>query len=96
MKKREAFGLSFFIGAGDRTRTGTPSLAADFESAPSTISSHRQVCNAIYLNSIVQIWKKSKQKFSTFPIPDKISLTSPKRIIIIYHVRIYPLGGKER
>ena len=33
-----------FIGAGDRTRTGTPSLAADFESATSTISSHRQVC----------------------------------------------------
>ena len=32
-----------FIGAGDRTRTGTPSLAADFESATSTISSHRQV-----------------------------------------------------
>ena len=31
-------------GAGDRTRTGTPSLAADFESATSTISSHRQVC----------------------------------------------------
>jgi len=30
-KKREAFGLSFLIGAGDRTRTGTPSLAADFE-----------------------------------------------------------------
>ena len=33
-----------FLGAGDRTRTGTPSLAADFESATSTISSHRQVC----------------------------------------------------
>ena len=33
-----------YFGAGDRTRTGTPSLAADFESATSTISSHRQVC----------------------------------------------------
>ena len=32
-----------YYGAGDRTRTGTPSLAADFESATSTISSHRQV-----------------------------------------------------
>ena len=38
-----------FIGAGDRTRTGTPSLAADFESATSTISSHRQVCFIFYL-----------------------------------------------
>ena len=34
-----------FIGAGDRTRTGTLSPAADFESATSTISSHRQVCS---------------------------------------------------
>ena len=33
----------YLFGAGDRTRTGTPSLAADFESATSTISSHRQV-----------------------------------------------------
>ena len=41
-KKERPKGLSFF-GAGDRTRTGTPSLAADFESATSTISSHRQV-----------------------------------------------------
>ena len=41
-KKEEAVGLFFFIGAGDRTRTGTPSLAADFESATSTISSHRR------------------------------------------------------
>ena len=31
------------IGAGDRTRTGTPSLAVDFESTTSTIPSHRQV-----------------------------------------------------
>ena len=30
-------------GAGDRTRTGTPSLAVDFESTTSTISSHRQM-----------------------------------------------------
>ena len=39
-----------FIGAGDRTRTGTPSLAADFESATSTISSHRQVRGLLYTN----------------------------------------------
>ena len=32
-----------FIGAGDRTRTGTLSPAVDFESTTSTISSHRQV-----------------------------------------------------
>ena len=38
------FGLYWF-GAGDRTRTGTLSPAADFESATSTISSHRQVCS---------------------------------------------------
>ena len=38
-----------FLGAGDRTRTGTPSLAADFESATSTISSHRQVCYLLLL-----------------------------------------------
>ena len=36
-------------GAGDRTRTGTPSLAADFESATSTISSHRQVYTTLYI-----------------------------------------------
>ena len=41
-KKEHPYGVLFF-GAGDRTRTGTPSLAADFESATSTISSHRQV-----------------------------------------------------
>ena len=33
---------SFLSGAGDRTRTGTPSLAVDFESTTSTIPSHRQ------------------------------------------------------
>ena len=33
----------YFYGAGDRTRTGTPSLAVDFESTTSTISSHRQL-----------------------------------------------------
>ena len=44
------------FGAGDRTRTGTPSLAADFESATSTISSHRRVCSF----SIVHFWEKSK------------------------------------
>ena len=33
-----------FIGAGDRTRTGTLSPAVDFESTTSTIPSHRQVC----------------------------------------------------
>ena len=32
---------SFLFGAGDRTRTGTPSLAVDFESTTSTIPSHR-------------------------------------------------------
>ena len=32
-----------FIGAGDRTRTGTLSPAVDFESTTSTIPSHRQV-----------------------------------------------------
>ena len=31
------------VGAGDRTRTGTPSLAVDFESTTSTIPSHRQL-----------------------------------------------------
>ena len=36
------------FGAGDRTRTGTPSLAADFESATSTISSHRHGVLFIY------------------------------------------------
>ena len=36
-----------FIGAGDRTRTGTLSPAVDFESTTSTIPSHRQVC---YMN----------------------------------------------
>ena len=41
-KKRGGISLLFFVGAGDRTRTGTPSLAADFESATSTISSHRR------------------------------------------------------
>ena len=51
-------GICFF-GAGDRTRTGTPSLAADFESATSTISSHRQVC----LFSIVHFCQKCKEKF---------------------------------
>ena len=30
-KKEEALASSFFVGAGDRTRTGTPSLAVDFE-----------------------------------------------------------------
>ena len=30
-------------GAGDRTRTGTPSLAVDFESTTSTIPSHRRL-----------------------------------------------------
>ena len=32
-----------FIGAGDRTRTGTLSPAVDFESTTSTIPSHRRV-----------------------------------------------------
>ena len=35
--------MGTFRGAGDRTRTGTPSLAVDFESTTSTISSHRQL-----------------------------------------------------
>ena len=38
-------------GAGDRTRTGTLSPAADFESATSTISSHRQVCISFSVTS---------------------------------------------
>ena len=41
--KERGESLSLLLGAGDRTRTGTPSLAADFESATSTISSHRRV-----------------------------------------------------
>ena len=32
-----------FVGAGDRTRTGTLSPAVDFESTTSTIPSHRQL-----------------------------------------------------
>ena len=48
IKTEEAYASSVFIGAGDRTRTGTPSLAADFESATSTISSHRQVWYSLF------------------------------------------------
>ena len=40
--KKIWFGLYLF-GAGGRTRTGTPSLAVDFESTTSTIPSHRQL-----------------------------------------------------
>ena len=39
--KERGVSLSLLLGAGDRTRTGTLSPAADFESATSTISSHR-------------------------------------------------------
>ena len=42
------FGFECF-GAGDRTRTGTLSPAVDFESTTSTIPSHRQVCNTIWI-----------------------------------------------
>ena len=41
IKKSRAHKRSAFFGAGDRTRTGTPSLAVDFESTTSTIPSHR-------------------------------------------------------
>ena len=46
-------------GAGDRTRTGTPSLAVDFESTTSTIPSHR----LIYRDSIHHYEKNSKNYF---------------------------------
>ena len=58
-QKGEAFCLSFLFGAGDRTRTGTPSLAVDFESTTSTIPSHR----LIYRNSIHHRSKNSKDYF---------------------------------
>ena len=42
---------SFLSGAGGGTRTHTPSLATDFESASSTIPTHRQVTGNYYNTS---------------------------------------------
>ena len=50
-----------FLGAGDRTRTGTLSPAVDFESTTSTIPSHRRSC----LYSIVHFCAKCKKNFSS-------------------------------
>ena len=69
-------GICFF-GAGDRTRTGTPSLAADFESATSTISSHRQVCPI----SIVHFAPKCKHKVLTTSGGFSLQLCRPCRIM---------------
>ena len=75
-------GICFF-GAGDRTRTGTPSLAADFESATSTISSHRQVCSI----SIVHFESKSKHKVLLTSAGFFLQLCSLCRIMKSNHFR---------
>ena len=62
-----------FYGAGDRTRTGTLSPAADFESATSTISSHRQVCIAIFAASrrwLYIVAALRRRMSPSFAVPD--------------------------
>ena len=65
-------GICFF-GAGDRTRTGTLSPAADFESATSTISSHRQVCISFSVTSrrwLFIVAALRRRMSPSFAVPD--------------------------
>ena len=62
--RKIGFGLYWF-GAGDRTRTGTPSLAVDFESTTSTIPSHRQIVFIVQYTSA----KKARESFQKKAIP---------------------------
>ena len=62
-----------FIGAGDRTRTGTLSPAVDFESTTSTIPSHRQVL--WYYTLSFSKWQVKYYASSPKPCSSSISST---------------------